>query len=91
MKTHLPHAGNTSVDAVLGVSIARLRGLCAQHHRSYQDACVHLEEGITTGRKVLATDAQPGMQWLMHDLIVNLRLALADTYDCMVRARCQAA
>lgn len=92
---HLPHAGvpkgNNSVDAVVAVSIARLRGLCAQHHGSSQDACVHFEEGITTGREALATDDLPGMQWLMQDLVANLRLALADTYNCMVRAWLQIA
>ena len=94
MKIHSPHAGmpkgNNSVDAVIGMSIARLWGLCAQHQGSSQDACVHLEEGITTGREALATDDHPGMQWLMHDLVANLRLALADTCKCMVRARLHA-
>lgn len=91
----LSHAGipkgNNSVDAMVAVSIARLRGLCAQHHGSSQDACVHFEKGITTSRKALTTDDQPGMQWLVHDLVANLRLALADTHDCMVRAPLQAA
>ena len=73
------------MDAVIAMSIARLQGLCAQHHGSTQDVCVHVEDGITTGLRALARNNQPGMQWLMHDMVANLRLALAVTYGCMVR------
>ena len=73
------------MDAVLAISIARLQGLSAQHHGSVSDACVHFEDGIIAGRHALATDHEPSMWWLMHDLVANLRLDLADTYGCMVR------
>ena len=83
------HAGMSKngnvVDAVVAISLAKLQGLCAQHHGSHQDACAHLEEGITACLKALDTDTQPGMQWLVHDLVASLRLAKADTYYCMVR------
>ena len=73
------------MDAAVAISIARLQGLCAQHHGSFQDACVHFEEGMSAGLQALARDNQPGVQWLIRDLVAHLRLALADTYGCMVR------
>lgn len=77
--------GMDSVDALMAISIARLQGLSAEHHGSVSDACVHFEDGIIAGRRALATDHEPSMWWLMHDLVANLRLDLADTYGCMVR------
>ena len=73
-----------SVDAVVAISTARLQGLCAQHHGSVLDACAHFEEGITAGLQALATGNDPGTSWLMHDLVANLRLTLADMYGCTV-------
>lgn len=87
--TCLPHAGMSegfsSVDAVVAISLARLKGLYAQHRGSLQDACVRFEEGITAGAEALATEDQAGLQWLLHHLVADLRLTLADTYGCMVR------
>ena len=73
------------MDAVVAISIARLEGLRARHRGSIQDACVPFEEGVTAGLQALATNDQPGLQWLMQDLVANLRLVLADLYGCMVR------
>lgn len=84
-----PHSGmarnSDAVDAVVAISIARLRALSAQHHGSHHDACAHLEEGMTAGRQAVAADNQPGIQWLMRDLVMNFKLAQSDLYCCMVR------
>lgn len=88
-----PHSGmardSNAVDAVVALSIARLRGLSAQHHGSNEDASAHLEEGMRAGCQALAGDNQPGIQWLMRNLVMNLKLAQADTYCCMVRPSSQ--
>ena len=91
-ETLLPHSGVTrdavdAVDTVVNISLTRLQGLHAQHHGSNQEAYAHLEKGVGAGLKALAGANQPGIQWLMSDLVMNLRLAQADIYCCMVRPR----
>lgn len=76
---------SNAVDAVMALSIARLQGLCAQHHGCNQDASDHFEEGIAGGLKCRAADNLPGIQWLLQDLVTSLRLAQADISCCMVK------